>query len=313
MRPAGRVPRAGGWRRWLVVGGIVLLPAISRSALAQRVDYSGSFQSTGGEYVFDQVTVSHSLLSGVTVSGARWRFGASIPLIIQNSGALSYVGGQPVPTGGPNSGIFRDREPGERIPMRRGAGGGAGARILGTFPSLIDTAAAPLAPGPYETTVGDPVLNAGLDLYRSGDGSNRLAGQVFAKLPVASVASGVGTGAVDYGAGLTLSLASGPTFGFVDASYWAIGDMPDLPLRDIVSGAVGIGRSIGPAARWSLMGIVSGGTSVVANVEGPLAAGLGIGYLVSERRSLTGGVSLGFSESSPDWSAYVGWRAGISR
>lgn len=293
----------------LVAGALIVLPAIGLPARAQRVEYAGSLQTTAGSYVFDQATYSHSFLSTLTLRGDRWRLGGSIPLIVQNSTVLSYIGGQPLPTGGPNSGVMRDREPGEQVPMRRRGGGGTGggSLALGTPPAAIDTAAIPPEPGAYAFELGDPIVTAGFELLRSADARTTLGGQVMTKLPVASVGSGVGTGAADYGAALALSLGGARTSFLAEASWWTLGELPDLELRDVFGGTVAVTRMLDAMGRWSVMGSVSASSAILESLEEPLSAGIGFGYLPWPGRAFFGGVSFGFSESSPDWSAYVGW------
>lgn len=307
MRCADDGPQQTNGRRLSITAVLMALAVVGTSAGAQTVDYIGGLQSTSGQYVFDQATVSHVLSNGIVLSGARWRVSASLPVILQNSSAVTYIGGQPLPTGGPG-GVLGNRESGERVPMRRRGGAG-----LAAFPvaSAIDSAAAPEAPGPYELAVGDPFLSAGLDIVATG--THRVATQVFTKIPVADPASGIGTGEYDFGAGLSYALIASRAMLFVDGSYWKLGDLPDLPLNDIVSGGIGIGRALDTDGRWSLLGTFNASASVVENVEAPMAAGVGIGHILADGRSLNLSLSVGLSESSPDWSLAVGWRTALRR
>lgn len=300
-------PRGADGRRLSVIAALVALAVTGTAAKAQSLDYIGGLQSTSGHYVFDQSTVSHVLSNGLVLSGARWRVSASLPVIMQNSSAVTYIGGQPLPTGGPG-GVLGNRESGERVPMRRRGGAG-----LSAFPtaSAIDSAAAPEAPGPYELALGDPFLSAGFDLVSAG--THRLGTQLFTKIPVADPASGVGTGEFDFGAGLSYAFIGSRALLFVDGSYWKLGDLPDLPLNDIVSGGIGVGRALDSAGRWSLLGTFNASTSVVENVEAPMAAGLGLGYLLPSGRAINASLSVGLSESSPDWSLALGWRTSLRR
>lgn len=295
------------WRRLVTVGALLALPAVTPRVGAQQLDYAGSLQTSAGRYVFDQTTYSHSLLSTLTLRGERWRLGGSIPLIVQNSTVLSYIGGQPLPTGGPNSGVMRTREPGEEVPMRRRGGSGSGALALAAFPAAIDTAAIPPEPGDYALQLGDPIVTAGFDFVRSADARTLLSAQLMSKLPAASVSSGVGTGAADYGASLALTLGGARTSLFAEASWWTLGDLPDLELRDIVGGTIALTRTLDTEGRWSVMGSASASSAILESLEEPVSAGIGVGYIPRPGRAFFGGVSFGFSESSPDWSAYVGW------
>lgn len=309
-----------------IAWGVTLLSAtLAASVAAQRVEYSGAVQAASGKFIFTEPTTSWMFSHGIQIRGERWRFGATVPLILQNGSAVTYIGGVPVGTGGPNSGSVGGRT-GDRVPMQRrdgsgSGGGGGGANLLSAAPrsggfapasAVVDSGFVE-GPGAYTFSLGDPIVQAGTDLFVSADGARRLSFQGLAKIPVADAASGVGTGKFDYGAGMNFSAVLSSTFVFLDVSHWVVGDLPDLPLRDITGGAVGIGRTFGEMGRVSLMGTVSGATAVVADTDPPLSAGLGLGVLFGADRSLNLGGSVGLSESSADWTVWTGWRVGIGR
>jgi hypothetical protein len=213
---------------------------------------------------------------------------------------------------------------GDRVPMQRrdgsgGGGGGAGLVMAAPLPGAAPPASAVVdsgyveAPGAYAFSLGDPIVHAGTDLFVSADGRRRLSFQGLAKLPLADPASGVGTGKVDYGAGVNLSFTLSSVFLFADVSHWVVGDLADLPLRDVTGGALGVGRAFGEMGRVSLMGTVSGATAVVAGTDPPLSAGFGLGVLLGGDRSVNVGGSVGLSESSADWTIWTGWRVGVGR
>ena len=277
------------------LGGAVLAgAALPAPASAQQLEYAGSVQSATGSYLFTDRTTSVAFLNGLSLEAGRFRVSALLPLLYRNSTAVTYVGGVPVPTGGPDAGAVRQRQAGMRVRMGRASGGASGADLVAE-------------PGDVRVDLGDPLLQAGIDLGRGVGAVRTLGVYAVAKAPLADAASGVGTGEWDYGAGLSLELGAGRTFVLADASYWVVGDMPDLPLRNALWYAANVGRSLGAGA-WSVFGSVSGGTAVIDGAKAPLSVGAGLGYMSRSARSLTAGVNFGMTESSPDVSTWVGWR-----
>jgi len=279
---------------------------VGADAKAQRLEYSGSVSAASGTFVFSEPTTSFAFTNALLLAAERWRLGASFPLVLQNSSALTYVGQRLVPTGGPNAGAVRDRMSGERIPSPRRRGGGSGG---GGGSTVVDSGAVE-GPGPYELSIADPMLDIDAELLRISGGAARVSGQLFVKLPLADVTSGVGTGQFDYGGGLTFAASGRSVFGFAGITHWILGDMPDLPLRDMTSASAGVGRSFGELGRVSVMGSMSGSSAIAPSVDPALSAGVGVGLALRDRRFLNLGLQLGLTESTPDWSLSLGWRIG---
>jgi hypothetical protein len=303
----------------------VFEPLVGSGAMGQRLEYGGGLSAATGKFIFTEAATTWTLTNSLQIVGDRWRFGVSIPLISQNSTAITLVGGIPLPTGGPNAGPIGDRTDGEPIPMQKrrsgsgGTGTGAGAGTLrsllvssGGVATVVDSGAVE-GLGPFETTLGDPIVDLGGDLFISPGGTVRLGAQLFAKIPIADPASGVSTGAVDYGAGASVSMVSGRGIIFADVSHWILGDLEDLPLSDLTTGSIGLGRSFGATRRLSVLASASAATAFVETVDPALSAGLGFGYAVGANRFLTLGATFGLSESVADWSVSLGWRVGVSR
>jgi hypothetical protein len=118
---------------------------------------------------------------------------------------------------------------------------------------------------------------------------------------------GFGTGAWDYAAGLSLSKALGRTFLFGDASYWVLGDLPDLDLDNTVGYGLGVGRLVADG-RVGLLASLSGYTTIIPDVDPPVQAGLGLDYRFENGRSLSAGVGLGLTDAASDVSFSLGWR-----
>lgn len=307
-------PRGAPAARRRCLTGALLAGAAAAIAPAgaQHVEYSGAVQGATGTYLFTERTTSLTLLNGLTIAAGPVRLSASLPLVFQNSSAVTFIGGTPVPTGGPDARAVRERQPGTRVPMggRGGQNGqGTSASRAMLLAAAADGSATVAEPGSYEFHVGDPLIELGVDL-QGGSGVLRSFGlQALAKAPVADVSSGIGTGEWDYGAGASASLGSRRTFLLTSASFWRLGDMPDLPLRDIVTYAASVGRMLGD--RWSLMGSFSGATAAFDNADAPASLGVALGYAPDPSRGVMLGVSAGLSESAPDFSTYLGWRLAL--
>ena len=310
MRHATHGCRAAASLRRLVIVAVGASTAtITSQASAQRVDYSGSFQSATGNYLFTERTTSLSLFNGLSLDLGRLRLTATLPVLYQNSTAVTFIGGAPVPTGGPDAELVRQRQSGARIPM----GGAKGRGAQGAVAAAMATEGEPTAevveePGDFELNLGDPLMQADLDLHRGFGLVRSFTVSGVAKAPVADVESGIGTGEWDVGAGAMLSLGTDRTFFFANATYWVLGDMPELPLENTLSYGASLGRALGPTGRWSVLGSVAGSTAIVETSDPPLSVGIGVGYLREGGDGVNVGVMFGLSESSPDVSSYVGWR-----
>lgn len=303
--PAGR-----RWRGFAVALGAM---AIALPAMAQELAYTGSVHMATGEYLFTERTTSFAFLNGLALTQGRFRLSATIPLYSQNSTAVSFVNGIPVPTGGPEAIAVREREPGKKVPMGSGRGGHSGDRM---GPALqtgqLDATDTVTSPGSYSTEVGDPTLQAGFELLR-GNGAMRTLGVYgVAKAPLADVESGLGTGEWDFGGGANLGFGGASAFLFADVSYWVNGDLPDLPLRNTVNYGVTVGRWLG-SGRWSLSASLLGASSMIEGVDAPVSVGIGFGYSAARGRMFSGSVGAGLTESAADVSSYVGWRLPLGR
>lgn len=303
MKPAA--PSRAAWWRSVVVG-LVLATAGASGALrspeplqGQAVRYSGSVSYSTGSYVFAERTHSLWLSNGLSVGGSKLRASATLPLILQNSGVLSVVGGQPVPTGGEGSGVVGRRSGDGMIGTRRSHGGGSGGGMLPTDSVVVFRDA-------YALEVGDPSLRLGYDAY-SGFGFVRsLSLSLGAKAPLRGLESGVGTGEWDVGAGASIAMGVGSTWFFLDGAHWWFGDLPELELQDGVLYSAGVSRLFGDSGT-SLLASISGSSRIVPTAAAPLSASLGLSRFLERGRSLSFGVTAGLSEASSDLSAYFGW------
>lgn len=313
------------WGGLLVLGVSAALSCMVgvTSARGQEVTYSGSFQFATGTYLFTERTNSAYLFTGLAVRTGALRISASLPLIYQSTPWVSYTTGGGVPTGGPQQGEVRDSLGGSMGGLMSVRPGGAGAAVslsgaaaaaaamptlairggsaMGRRITLPDTASFD------QVGVGDPTFRVDVDLVPSGRGNVTvtLSGQV--KAPVASPEQGFGTGQWDGGGALSVGGRAGSTLLFGELGYWVLGDMPDLQLQNPVSYSVGVGQSLGDG-RVSLLASLSGYSRIVVDTDPPLDVGGAIGYRLGEGRSLSLGVTIGLSDSSPDFTVSAGWQ-----
>ena len=285
-------------RTGLAVAIALLFLGIGRPAIGQAVRYSGALSYSTGSYVFTERTHSLWLTNGLGISGSRVSASASLPLILQNSGVVSVVAGQPVPTGGAGHAAVGGRSGDGPVGTRRRGSGDAGGTPADSVTVEFRNA--------YEVEVGDPSLRLSYDVF-SGLGFVRsFSVSLGAKVPARGVESGVGTGAWDTGAGAALALGLGETWLFLDGAYWWFGDMPDLELQDGGLYSVGLSRLLGGGGTSVLLS-VSGSSRIVPTADAPLSTSLGVSRFLEGGASLSAGLGVGLSESSPDLSAYVGW------
>jgi hypothetical protein len=159
----------------------------------------------------------------------------------------------------------------------------------------------------HEGSLSDPVVQVYAQVLQSG----RTGIGVSASVKVPTVEAGdFGTGEWDLGGGLSLSRFVGAaTMLGLDVSYWHMGDMPDLPLQDGITGTFTLGRSFGRS--WLASASVSGGRSTVAGYPAPWWASC----LVSRAgaRGIFGlTASLGLSDTAPDVTVGIVWRVRLA-
>ena len=299
-----------------------LVPLVAVAALAatgaaaQELGYSGSVHMSSGRYIFTETTRTFSIHNGLDFRSGRLRLSAGLPVVIHNSTAVTLVGGRLVPTGGPDHAAVRQREPGRDVPMgggRHGRTQGGAAGFDAWTPGLAAAeAVAPdtvLAPGDYETHLGDPSFGATLTLVEGSGALRAVDLSGWAKAPLADLESGVGTGEWDVGAGASVTLGAGRLLMFGDVGYWRYGDLPDLELQDGFTYGAGVGTPVGE--RGSLMLSFSAAETLIEAVDAWADLSLLGGYRLGERTTLSAGVGVGLTEAGADASAFVGWRVGL--
>lgn len=293
---------------------------------AQEVAYSGSLQFATGTYIFTEPTRTYSLQNGLTLTAGPFRLSGSVPLILQNSGAVTVVGDATLPTGGTGYTAVGDRQGGQNVPMG-GHGSGRRPSILspairtgdGAFAGdVVDATALAAdvvadsiveAPGPYELTVGDPFLTSALELFTGAGTLRTLEVVASVKVPLNGLDSGVGTGEWDWGAGAAATVAIGPVFAFTDLTYWWYGDLPGLELQDGISAAAGLGVPISRRVWASAM--ASRSNRILATAEPASSLSVGLSVATGTGTSWTLLAGSGLSETSAGFNVSLGWRLAL--
>ena len=279
----------------VLVLGLAVGFAAPPQAFAQQIDVSTSGQYSSGDYIFTEETDLFVWSNSVSVTEARFRIGVSVPLVVQTTPWITYGGIGLTPSGGPQHGTVGGN----------GHGGG-GQRGRRTPIALPDT-------GSYRSTgVGDPQIQASYDLRVLSDTSRfqvQVTGTV--KPPLADADAGFSTGAWDGGLGLSVSRAFAPWFVLAEGTYWWLGDLDDLALKNGISYSVGVGRTL-YRGRWGLLASISGATPIIEDVDPPASLNGGINYSTGYW-GLSATFSSGLTEGAADWSVGVGATATLSK
>lgn len=274
------------FKRALVTAWVIFMAqTVAPPVWGSTVAYSGSIQYARGNYIFDQTTSSMFMFNGFSFSSEGLNLSASIPVIFQSTPYVSYSGVGILPSGGSEH---------TQVSGRRG-----NQEVI--LPELVD----------YEQFgIGDPTVSLGLRLLKESKLFPTVQLVVQAKLPLASIEKGFGTGEWDYSGGLSLSKALGKTFLFVDMYYWMLGDLPDLELKDTVSYSIALGHPLS-GGKYALLVSYSGSTNIISEVAPPSFLGFGFSYRIDAKKSLMLNASLGLTESVPDLSVSLGWNIGF--
>ena len=282
-------------RRVVLAAGVSVVAA--GTAPAQSLSYVGGLQYATGDFIFTQRTWSAYLSNGLSWSAGRLRASASVPLVMQPAGWLQYSGaGMMVPTGGTGGSAGGPSSSGSG--MGSGMNGGTMMRAGGMPFSNVG--------------IGDPIGRIDVALSRADAGrpSVSLVGAV--KAPLANVRRGFGTGEWDVGAGLSGAASVGGTSVLADAVYWRLGNPAGASLRNALAYALSIGRAL-PRSRWSVIGTVSGASSLWTGLEAPVQAGVGAGYLLESGSSVFVSAAAGLTRTAPAISTGLSWRVPLGR
>ncbi|WP_083928839.1 transporter [Geopsychrobacter electrodiphilus] len=262
-----------------------LLFCLSTSALgASNPQFSVSlgFDFASGNYGTSQTTDSYSipLIIGYYPS-ERLDFSLEIPYLYQDAGSTVSLGGTrfPMQTSGSMTGGT--------------SGSGMGGMGSGTTTSTSQTKS--------QTGLGDVTLTTGYTLFPESDTTPMLRPLVYLKFPTADKNKGLGTGAFDFGAGLSVGKVFGDWSLYAEALYVTPGST----------------TAYNPDNYWTYQGSVryqltrkldaglalSGATAAFAGNPDELEVQLQTRYRVSQQGSIGAYLGQGLSDSSPDYTA----------
>lgn len=266
----------------------------------QQVYYSGSAQYATGTYFFERSTNSFYLTNGIRITESGISISLNVPYMVQNTPWISYSGVGVIPTGGPQNGTVSDMGKG------RGKGGQGKGRM--SYNTAAAEEAVPLIDTVSYNKYGfsDPNLYLSARLTPGSLTTTSLYLNASTKIPLANPESGFGTGAWDFGAGLSLTQRFHTFFITADAMYWHLGDMQDLNFKDPLSFGLGLGKSL-QNGKWLISGLFTGYTRIIEGYDPPMSIGMGLGYFLTRNIALNANISFGLSESSSDVGGGIGW------
>jgi outer membrane putative beta-barrel porin/alpha-amylase len=156
-----------------------------------------------------------------------------------------------------------------------------------------------------EEGLGDVLGKVSLVVLREGTVLPEIEPYVKIKFPTADRDRGLGTGEFDetFGVDLSKNLV-GDLYGYLSLAYTFIGDPPGSDLHDSFGWSVGAAYGIVPAV--SLFAFLDGATSVAPGQDGPLEVRVGAELRITRVLKLTGSVTRGLSDGSPDWGVSAG-------
>lgn len=301
-----RESRIAGCRPVIPGLGIVLSLVAVGPARAQDLTWGGSADLTSGNYYFTETTTSVWISNSLNARVGPFRFDASLPFVLQNSDVVTRVAGLPIPTGGP-------RHSGDVSGGGSGSGTGMGGGT-GTMADMVADSAERIQieqPGSLTLELADPLLGAGVELTTSSTFLTSVRFGVSAKAPLRSVESGIGTGEWDVGVEGGVSFAAGRLSVLLDATWWSLGDLPDLELDDILAYGASVGGPVGDGSLgWSLS--LWGATPMIDGIDAPVSAGGDLYVNSISGRALRFGVRFGLTDSAADVGGSVGWTIPIT-
>ena len=161
-----------------------------------------------------------------------------------------------------------------------------------------------------EFGLADPYFSVGAIVYRDVFDRNSIGTFVSIKPPVADETKGFGSGEWDFGAGVSWYRRTPRNLFFVELAYWALGDPPDINLRNPIALEVSYGRVLDDA-RFLVEASLWGRTETVEGTDGPVAIDLTLSRALKGQHSVYLTAEAGLTESAPDYSFSFGYRTRI--
>jgi hypothetical protein len=246
---------------------------------------SGNFgTNTTSTFVYAPVSIRRLFRDGdVTVV---------IPFVsVTSNGAATLVGGQPTPALG--GGCFRN----------------GGTEFRFDKPECVASlnAGQGVTTGQKETHsgLGDIILRGRYYIMEEKEYAPLIALTARMKLPTANASQGLGTGAFDHGYGVELSkMFGGNWIGFLDGGYNFIGDPDGRELRNQYWYDVGGGYYF--TKRFLVSAYYEEYRSLVSDLVNIRDFFFAFNYKATDAWRLNGGVTVGVSNSAPDYALSLG-------
>jgi len=269
-------------KRWLSVLILMSLIPLSNGVSAGQWTLNTSLQFSNGNYIYTTSTRAYYFYGGLTYNTGRWNISVSVPLILQNTDLIGQAGGMFFPTG----------EGHHDSPAGNGMRGGRGRR------SVTETTQ-------YEWGLGDTYLAGEYQLLteKVNFPSVSLNGQI--KIPTASTEKKFGTGELDWSIGISLRKMVRSYLFFVDGGFLNIGDPSGVTYRNPFYEGIGMGKFL-MNNNLSFLLYFQNYSRILDDYDPPRQISLGTYYKMNSRQLLSLNISLGLSETSPDYLISMG-------
>jgi len=267
----------------LLLGLLFFLATSALCAPNPALTVSLGFDFASGNYGTSQTSDSYSipLIIGYNPS-ERLDFSLEIPYLYQSGGSTVSLGGMrfPMQTSGSSGGTS-----GSGMGGIGGMGGGS------TTTSGTNS----------QTGLGDITLTAGYMLRPESATAPMLRPIVYIKAPTADENKGLGTGAFDFGGGLSVGKVFGHWSAYAETLYVAPGSTSAYKPDNYWTYQGTVSYQLTRRLNTGLA--VSGATAAFAGNSAALEVRLRSGYRLSERGSVGVYLGQGLSDSSPDYTA----------
>jgi hypothetical protein len=159
-----------------------------------------------------------------------------------------------------------------------------------------------------ESGLGDVLLKASYVLLDEKPFLPEIAPYVKIKFPTADKDRGLGTGEFDETVGVDLSKQLiGPLSGYVTVAYTFIGSPSGTDFRNSFGWSIGAAYALIP--NLSFFAFLDGATAIARGEDDPLELRVGAELKIIQGLKLTGAVTRGLSNGSPDWGISAGLTA----
>ena len=263
----------------LLGGSLFGLPASALGAPNSQLALTLGFDYASGNYGTSQTSESYStsLIIGYTPS-ERLDFSLGIPYLYQSSGSTVSLGGM-------------------RFPMQNssGATGGSSGSGMGGMGGGSTTSSATNS----QTGPGDVNLTAGYTLLTESASSPMLRPLAYIKAPTADKDKGLGTGAFDFGAGLSVGKLFGDLSVYGETLYVVPGSTAAYKPDNYMTYQASISDQLTQKLNTGLA--ISGASAAFAGNSAALEVQIKSSYRVTELQSVGAYLGQGLSNSSPDY------------